>query len=53
MGAMFTKGMKMTAQQREGMIRFHERAAAAYRKVGAVEKAQQAEAQAKKLLEDK
>ena len=41
----------MTAKQREGMIRFHERAAAAYRKVGEVEKAKQAEAHAKKLRE--
>jgi hypothetical protein len=41
--------MQMTQKQREGMIRFHQRAAAAYRKVGLPHKAAQAEAQAKKL----
>lgn len=41
----------MTKQQREAMIRFHLRAAAAYRKVGVPEKAAQAEAAAKRLQE--
>ncbi len=39
----------MTQRQREAMIRFHQRAAAAYRKVGESQKAKQAEAQAAKL----
>ena len=44
-----TEGNEMTESQKQGMIRFHLRAAAAYRKVGVIEKAKQAEAQAKKL----
>ena len=39
----------MNEQQRKAMIRFHQRAAAAYRKVGQPEKAAQAEAHVKKL----
>lgn len=39
----------MNEKQRQGMIRFHERAAAAYKRLGVADKAKQAQAAAERL----